>query len=180
MGHKFRVSKWLVGVTALIFVNFSIASESIAGQEAAGIVGRITDASGAVPARCDRHGDQPALQLPQVTTVTTDQGEYRLAPLPIGTYSLEYSLSGFQVVRREGVRLNVGFTARVDAVMRIAALEERITVIGSSPVVDTRSSSSATVLERENLELIPTGRNGIQRHASAGSRVRPSLGCGRA
>jgi hypothetical protein len=43
----------------------------------------------------------PALQVPQVVAVTNERGEYRLSPLPIGMYVVEYTLEGFQPVRQE-------------------------------------------------------------------------------
>ena len=46
----------------------------------------------------------PALQVPSVTAVTDENGEYRLTPLPIGIYTVEYQLSGFQTLRHDGIR----------------------------------------------------------------------------
>ena len=72
-----------------------------------------------------------------MTTVTDDRGDYRLSPLPIGVYTVSYELAGFQMLRRDGVRLTVGFAARVDQVMNSGRRLETITVSGASPLVDT-------------------------------------------
>src|SRR6266849_8396017 len=106
-----------VAVSLSIFLSMSAGSLSeLAGaaqaQEAV-ILGRVTDESGAVLPGVAVTAASPALQVRQVTAVTNELGEYRLAALPIGTYAVEYMLSGFQIVRREGVRLTAGFTARV-------------------------------------------------------------------
>ena len=42
--------------------------------------------------------------------------------------------------------------------MRLGALEESIVVTGESPVVDTQSTAKPTVVDRELLDLLPTGR----------------------
>ena len=102
------------------------------------------------------------MQLPQVLAVSDEKGEYRLFPLPIGVYAVEYSLSGFQTFRREGIQLTVGFTAKVDVQLKVGSLSESVTVSGAAPVVDVTSSGSSTQLTRETLELIPTGRTGFQ------------------
>ena len=61
---------------------------------------------------------------------------------------------------RRGARsLPAGFTATVDAVLSVGALEETVTVSGEAPVVDVQSISQAEVLDREVLDAIPTGRN---------------------
>jgi hypothetical protein len=70
-------------------------------------------------------------------------------------------LTGFQTVRREGVRLTVGFTARVDTQLTLGGLEETITVSGASPPVDTTSTATSTELTREQLEVPPTSRDGF-------------------
>src|ERR1700730_6997859 len=99
----------LVGAALLLLGLFPMAGQSIAGQDEAGILGQVTDESGAVLPGVTVTATSPALQVPTVTDVTNARGEYRLTPLPIGTYTIEYSLSGFQAVRREGVRLTGGF-----------------------------------------------------------------------
>jgi hypothetical protein len=133
----------------------------VTGQESAGIIGQVTDESGAVLPGVTVTATSPALQVPSVVSVTDERGDYRITPLPIGTYNVEYTLSGFQTVRREGVRLTVGFTARIDIPLKVGSLEETITVSGAAPVVDTQSTAATTQFTRETIELLPTSRNGI-------------------
>ncbi len=65
------------------------------------------------------------------------------------------------VVRREDLRLTVGFTATVNIALKIGSLEESITVSGAAPVVDVTSGTTATTFTRETLEVTPTSRNGL-------------------
>jgi hypothetical protein len=126
------------------------------------ITGVVTDESGAVLPGVSVTATSPSLPLGQLTTVTDASGEYRLNPLPLGTYEVTYALQGFQSVKRENVRLTVGFTARIDIPMKLGSLSETITVSGASPVVDVASSTPTTALTQETLELVPTSRNGVQ------------------
>lgn len=130
-------------------------------QSAASIIGRITDESGAVLPGATVTVTSPSLQVPSIAVVTDERGDYRISPLPIGTYAVDYSLSGFQTVKREGVRLTVGFAAKIDIPLKVGSLEETITVSGLAPVVDTTSTTATTQFTRETIELIPTSRNGI-------------------
>ena len=153
---------WNRRTAAACALTMVIASApAAAGQDAASIIGQVTDESGAVLPGVTVTASSPALQLQAVTVVTGPQGEYRVAPLPIGTYGVSYSLSGFQGVRRPGVRLTVGFVAKVDVALKVGSLEETVTVSGASPVVDVTSTGSSTRMTRETMELIPTGRNGV-------------------
>jgi hypothetical protein len=132
-----------------------------AAQTDGGIIGQVKDESGAVLPGVTVTATGPALQVPSVASVTDATGEYRITPLPIGTYTVEYTLAGFQTVKHEGIRLNVGFTARIDVQLKVGSLQESITVSGASPVVDTTSTTATTQFTRETIELIPTSRNGI-------------------
>jgi hypothetical protein len=71
---------FLVGLIAFV-------SSAAAGQgTVASIIGQVTDQSGAVLPGVTVTATSPALQVAQVTAVTNEVGEYRLAPLPIGVY----------------------------------------------------------------------------------------------
>jgi outer membrane receptor protein involved in Fe transport len=126
----------------------------------ASIIGQVTDQSKAVLPGVTVTATSPALQVPSVTAVTDGNGEYRMTPLPIGVYTVEFGLSGFQTLRREGIRLTVGFTARVDVTLSVGQVEESVTVSGATPLIDTTTAATATQVTREALETIPTGRNG--------------------
>src|SRR5688572_30985554 len=74
----------------------ALAGTPAAGQgSAASIIGQVTDGSKALLPGVTVTATSPALQVPQVTTVTNESGEYRLAPLPIGVYEVTFELSGF-------------------------------------------------------------------------------------
>jgi hypothetical protein len=158
---RFRVSRRHSNSVAAALAALLCAAAPAAAQQQAGIIGRVTDESGAVLPGVTVTATSPALQVPSVVAVSDERGEYRLSPLPIGTYTVEYMLSGFQTVRNEGIRLTVGFTARLDVPLKLGALSETITVSGQAPVVDTRSTTATTQFTRESIELLPTSRNGI-------------------
>ena len=78
---------------------FALATPSAGQATQAAIIGVVTDTSGAILPGVTVIATGPALQVPQVDTVTNERGEYRLSPLPIGTYTVTYELPGFQTVR---------------------------------------------------------------------------------
>src|SRR5688572_16359763 len=107
-------TRW--GLTAIFVGLVSFTSAPAAGQQdlTASIIGQVTDQSGAVLPGVTVTATSPALQVPQVTGVTNEVGEYRLAPLPVGLYEVAFDLVGFRPAQRQAVRLTVGFVARVD------------------------------------------------------------------
>lgn len=151
-----------VCAVALMMLTLSPLAMPAAAQvgATASIVGQVTDESKGLLPGVTVTATSPASQVASVVDVTNESGEYRLTPLPIGLYTVEYTLPGFQTVRQEGVRLTAGFTAKLDVVMKVGALAETITVSGAAPVVDTASTAVTTHVTKEVLEIIPTGRNG--------------------
>jgi len=123
------------------------------------IQGRLLDETGAVIPGVSVTISSPALQLPQVTQVTSGDGTYRFLDLPIGLYRIRYELPGFQSIIREDVRLTAGFVARIDPVMKLGSVEETLTVSGQSPVVDTSTTAGITNFTKEMLDAVPNTRS---------------------
>ena len=154
----------LVALLVVFISAFTLNSVPASAQVAsatATIHGQVTDESGASLPGVTITLRSPALQIPQMSVVSDERGEYRVTPLPIGAYSVEYTLSGFQTLRLEEVRLTTGFSAKLDQSMKLGTLAETITVSGQSPLVDVTQASTATTLETEALEFLPSGTNGI-------------------
>jgi hypothetical protein len=93
------------------------------------------------------------------TTVTGADGSYRVPAVPPGTYKLTFELGGFGTIVREGVIVGLGFTATINADMKVASLQETVTVSGQSPVVDVTSTTSATTFAEEKLAALPNARD---------------------
>src|SRR5688500_12123094 len=123
------------------------------------ITGVVRDTSGAVLPGVTVEASSPALIEGVRTVVTDGNGQYRIVDLGPGLYGVRFTLPGFAVVQREGIELTGSFVATVSADLRVGSLDETITVTGESPVVDVQSSTRQQVLNREVLQLIPTGRS---------------------
>src|SRR5262245_29001222 len=94
--------------------------------QSASLVGKVTDESGAAVPGVTVTATSPSLQVPQITTVTGPEGDYKILELPPGTYKITFELAGFQTVARTDVHLTVGLAGRVDGVMKVGGLEETV------------------------------------------------------
>ena len=83
-------------------------------------------------------------------------------PAP-GTYSVAFTLPGFSTVKREAIEVSANFTSRVNAEMRVGAVEETITVTGETPIVDVQSAATTPAGDRRGVSSnIPTSGVWIQ------------------
>jgi hypothetical protein len=144
------------GMLAVVCVLFM--AHAAAAQTTGGINGTVNDNTGAVLPGVTVTASSPALMGVQ-TTVTNEQGQYRFPALPIGTYTLNYELGGFSNIRREGIIVQIGFTATVNVQLQLAALQESVTVTGASPVVDVTSTTSTFNINSQMLETLPNARD---------------------
>ena len=130
-----------------------------AAQQTSGIAGVVRDTTGAVLPGVTVEAASPAL-IEKVRTVVTDgQGLYNIVDLRPGTYSVTFGLPGFSSVKREGIELTTGFTATINADLQVGDVAETITVTGASPIVDVRNVSQQSVMTRDIIDAIPTGKS---------------------
>ncbi len=123
------------------------------------ITGTVKDTSGAAMPGVTVEAASPVLIEKVKTTVTDADGSYRIADLRPGTYTVTFTLPGFNTFKRDGLQLPAEFTATLNAELGVGALNETITVTGSSPVVDVTTAAKTQVLDREAIDAIPTGRS---------------------
>src|SRR5262249_30891400 len=142
-----RLTSWtLLGFAFIVALAPAIVAQV---RSNALITGVVSDESGLALPGVTVTGRSAALQLPTVTAGTEADGTYRLRDLPPGTYELTFELASFQTVKRTELQITAGFTAKVDATMKVGQLQESVTVSGQSPVVDVSSAAMSTNLTRD-------------------------------
>src|SRR5262245_3734638 len=125
------------------------AAASADAQTAGSIAGTVRDTSGAVLPGVTVEATSPALIERVRTAVTDGTGQYKIVDLRPGIYAVTFSLSSFSMVRRDGVELTTGFTAAINAELRVGEIAETITVSGQSPLVDIQNVSTQRVMTRD-------------------------------
>jgi carboxypeptidase family protein/TonB-dependent receptor-like protein len=93
------------------------------------------------------------------TAVTNESGNYTFSNLKDGKYRVGAELSGFKRVVRDGVDVPVNATVRVDLKMEVGAVEESVTVVGESPLLQTDRADTSRIIESIHLAEVPLGFN---------------------
>src|SRR5688572_4923890 len=141
-----------------IFVVMSLAVVPIAAYAQASIVGSVRDTSGAVMPGVTVEASSPALIEKTRSVVTSGTGQYAIVDLRPGTYTVTFTLPGFNTVKREGIELTGNFVASVSAEMRVGAVAETITVSGEAPIVDVANSRRQQTISGDVIAAIPSSR----------------------
>lgn len=150
---------WSVCVSVMLSVSLLALPAPALAQSASGIAGTVRDSSGGMLPGVTVEAASPALIEGTRTTISGANGTFQITDLRPGDYVVTFTLPGFRAVRREGIRLGASFTATVNVELEVGRLEETVTVSGASPIVDVRNSVSQSVMSREVLDTIPTGKD---------------------
>lgn len=144
------------------------------GTSAASIVGVAKDASGGVLPGVTVEAASPALIERIRTAVTDEKGEYRIVDLRPGAYTVTFTLTGFNTVKRAGLELSSNFTATVNAQLEVGSLQETVTVSAESPLVDVLNVTQQKTVTKELLDAVPTARATLALTALMPAAVAPS------
>jgi Carboxypeptidase regulatory-like domain len=125
------------------------------------INGTVTDTSGAVLPGVTIVASSDAVigNKGKRTTVANGNGLYRFPALAPGEYQLVFTLDGFTTLEREGIYVGVGLTVTIDVEMHIATLQQKVTVVRNSPVIDQQSAAIVTTFDSHQLANLPGGRS---------------------
>ncbi|MHB8216858.1 MAG: TonB-dependent receptor [Candidatus Sulfotelmatobacter sp.] len=118
------------------------------------ILGRVSDASGAVLANVK------VTLVNEATNVSRDAiansgGDYDFVEVPVGTYRLEFDLSGFKKNIRRGVALDINQVITLNMTMQVGAKQEVVDVTSEAPLVETSSTQLGAVVGERALNELP-------------------------
>jgi len=90
--------------------------------------------------------------------VTDAQGAFRFPGLSPASYKLKAELEGFSTIEYPNVVINIGRNTQIEVTLS-AAVEDVITVLGETPLLDERRISTGATVSNTELEKIPTARD---------------------
>jgi len=138
-----------------ILVILSLVAAAKAQTFRGTILGTVTDSSGLAVAGATVTVKNAETGLVR-TSQTTADGSYTVTELPIGTYTVTITQSGFQTSVTSDVAVNVAGERRVDIALKPGQVSERIEVSGAElPQVETTTNELGGVLTSQTVQDIP-------------------------
>ncbi len=138
---------------ALVLTVFLAASAAQAQQTLGGVVGTVTDATGA--------------SLPDVavtivadgtnltrTAVSSESGSYALPNLPIGTYTITFSRQSFATSKFPGIAIQADRTVTLPVTLKLGATSDNVTV-EATPLLNAVDTTNGYILDKAQIDAIP-------------------------
>jgi hypothetical protein len=152
------MSKKLLTIAFLaFFLTAGLAFTQIT-TEMSKIQGKVTDDQGNALPGVTVEATSPKL-VGKAATVTDDSGTFRLLALPSGTYTVSFSLQGFKTLVRQDIIVQLSQTIILNVTLTQAAIEEQVTVVGQSPLIDVKSTVKGMTMTKELFMSLPRNRN---------------------
>jgi len=148
-----------LAVLSCIFLSASLSAQTFRGT----ILGTVTDPQGAVVAgaKVVVHNVNTGLER---TTETSADGSYSVPELPVGTYTVAVTQSGFQRAMTTNVAVDIAAEKRVDVSLKTGQVSETVQVSGESlPEVETTTNTLGATFTAEQAKDLPLNGRDFQK-----------------
>jgi len=146
-------ARWTAVRLALVILLASpllLPAQSTGGR----IVGRVSDQSGAVLANVQITLVNDATGVSN-TAQSSDSGDYGFPQVSVGTYHLEFGLTGFKKEVRRSITVDLNQVVTLNMVMQIGGAQETVDVTSEAPLVDTNSTQLGSVMDSKQVSTLP-------------------------
>ena len=148
------------GALAALALLVVLLLPSLAAAQAANgtLLGTVSDESGAGVPGATVTATEINTNLSR-TAVSNETGYYIFSNLKDGTYRVEAELQGFKKFLREGVKVDVNTTVRVDVGLSVGDLNETVTVISETPALQTDRTDTGRIIDAKQVTEMPLAFN---------------------
>ena len=160
---------------AALFAGLSDAAWCQSGNGA--ITGQIRDTSGATVAEAKVTLKDRGTSLTKTFT-TEGVGTYRFPGVAVGKYDLIVEKTGFRTFIREGIDIHISEVASMDVELQVGAVNDTVTVTERPPLLQTASTETGGLIDREFLQDLPLSRPGAREMADSFTLLLPGVHAG--
>ena len=140
---------------ALVAGLIGVLPSTVSAQAVTGtLLGNVTDSSGAGVPGATVTAVETGTNVSR-TAVTNETGYFIFPSLLNGTYNVDAELQGFKKVVREGVRVDVNTTVRIDLKLEVGQLTETVQVVSETPLLQTDRTDTGRIIESKMVAELP-------------------------
>ena len=160
LGRAFPKSAFftLAAVFLALIFNLTVHAQTYRG----GINGTVTDKTGAAIANANVSAVETATNTPY-QVVSSSAGEFNFPNLPVGSYTVTITFTGFATAKYDNVQVAAGTSYVLPAKLLISSSTTTIEVTAATVTLDTASDVQATILPETVVQNLPnSGRDFTQ------------------
>ncbi|HYL37885.1 MAG TPA: carboxypeptidase regulatory-like domain-containing protein [Bryobacteraceae bacterium] len=143
------IAATLVGIAVLFPA--MLPAQAVSGD----VVGVVTDVTGGVVAKATVTATNDATQV-KSTTTTDSNGGYRFSNLPIGTYTVAASATGFATATVKQVQVQLNNVVTQNMALAVGTTSQTVEVTAAAPPLDTTTAQLQVTYETKQLEDLPS------------------------
>jgi hypothetical protein len=133
-----------------------LQAQAISGD----LVGRVTDASGAIMPNVSVTATNSATDV-RAAARTNAGGEYRISNLLPGNYDVSAEAPGFTAFKLKNVPVQLNQTATVDITLTVGSVSTSVEVSDAASVIDTTTAQIQTTYGAKQITDLPTNTIGV-------------------
>jgi hypothetical protein len=153
-------------------LSLTLGAPEMPAQNNNRVSGLVTDPSGAVIPGAMVTATNTATNVPN-NTQTNDRGYYEVS-LPVGSYTIEVTKTGFSSVVQRNVVVTVGADIGLDFALQLSTSTTRVNVQSeAAPLISPNSSSTQTTVEPNLVQSLPLAVSGGIRNAADFLKLTP-------
>jgi len=142
-------------VVVCLFFALTLASMGMHAQDSRGsITGVVTDSSGAAAPHVKVTAINSETKV-STSATTNGSGNFSIFYLTPGVYDVSAELAGFATLERRAIEVRVGDKLEINFQMQVASTATSVEVEGDTPLLNTESASSGTVIDRRQVTELP-------------------------
>jgi hypothetical protein len=130
-----------------------MALSAFAQQTLGGITGTVVDPSGSAIPGVEVKATSDETKLVR-TAKSNGTGSYELVDLPIGTFTITFSLNGITTERIPGIVVQADRTITLPAKLAVGSVAESVTV-DATPLLNATDTTNGYVLDKTQIQAIP-------------------------
>src|SRR6266404_3263257 len=144
---------YLFTLPLMVTLFFTVAATAL-GQSTATFQGSVTDQKGAVVPNATVIVRNQATGIER-TVQTDSSGNFQLAALPAGMYSVEVQAQGFKSAAVSDLSIEVARTVNKNFELQVGSLEQKVNITADTPVIETATTSVGQVINQRTVQEIP-------------------------
>ena len=149
-----KVERHHIFLSILIVLILLVGANVLRADVTGSILGTVRDSSQAVVGGVRIVATNLQTNLTRETVSAVD-GSYRILALPVGTYKITATATGFRQFNATDIELKVNDQLRVDITLEVGSLQTEVNVAANAVQVETESTQLGDVIDSKKMLSLP-------------------------